>query len=134
MIEIAGEGAFIQIDIINFVTDKKWWGAGDFIECNFYYRNSDIVFTARAANIYYHFLQELYVDLKDLLARKKENCFFGDRAHVVALDFMKNKDTLGYLIEFEFCYYDGSDLEFRGNLQSSEEELKKFIQEIEFLL
>lgn len=143
MLEIKCENELIQIDIIEFITNQKKWGSGDNIKCNIYFTKFECKFTSKDVVISYDVFNQFHSDLKQLLNNKKDHCLLTDQNSVISLKIHKDKDQFpslrenddfDRLIEFEFFYYAGSDISFKGFLFVDTSSLNNFREEIEFLL
>ncbi|MDI2091440.1 hypothetical protein [Commensalibacter oyaizuii] len=143
MIEIKCENELIQFDIVEFVTGKKKWGSGDVVKCNVYFTKFECKFTSKDIVISYDAFNQFHTDLTQLLNNEKDHCLLSDQQGVVSLKIHKNKDgfpslreneDFDRLIEFEFFYYAGSDMSFKGFLFVDTDSLRSFEKEIELLL
>lgn len=143
MIKIQCESELIQVDIIEFITDKKWWGVGDSIKCNIVFTKYACKFTSKNAVITYEMLKQFNFDLKQLLDNKTDCCLLTDQSHLVSLKIHKDEykfpdlrdnNNFNRLIEFQFYYYVESDVSLGGFLFVNDSALNETIKEIELLL
>ncbi|CAI3929136.1 unnamed protein product [Commensalibacter communis] len=143
MIKIECERELIQFDIIDFNTNKEYWGAGDTINCHVYFTKFECLFTSKNVVINYDALKQFHIDLKQLLNNKKDYVLLVDQNKVISLKIYQDKnnfpslrknDELKRLIEFEFFYYIGSDISLKGYLFVDDNSLIKTLEEIECLL
>ncbi|CAI3929452.1 unnamed protein product [Commensalibacter communis] len=143
MIKIECERELIQFDIIDFNTDKEYWGAGDTINCHIYFTKFDCQFTSKNVVINYNVLKQFHIDLKLLINNKKDHALLIDQNNVVSLNIhhgkknfpnLRKNDEFKRLIEFEFFYYIGSDISLKGYLFVDDNSLIKTLEEIKCLL
>lgn len=120
MIDIIITHGLITIDIIEFITDKKWLGSGDDIKCNVYFEKFQCKFMSKDVVISYDELQQFHSDLKQLLHNNK-NCFFSDKKGIISL-------------EFKLFYYAGSNINFTGHSSVYKDSLRQTIEQIEVFL
>lgn len=143
MIKIQSEQELIQVDIIEFITDKKWWGVSDSIKCNIVFTKYACKFTSKDVVITYEMLKQFNCDLKQLLNNETDCCLLTDQRHIVSLKIHKDKDkfsdlrdnnNFNRLIEFQFYYHVESDVSLSGFLFVNDSALNETIKEIEVLL
>lgn len=143
VIEIKCENELIQIDIIEFITDKQKWGSGDIVKCNVYFTKFECKFTSKDIVISYDSFNQFHTDLRQLLNNEKDQCLLTDQNSVISLKIHKDKrdfpklrenDDFDRLIEFEFFYYAGSNISFKGFLFVNTNSLNTFEKEIQFLI
>lgn len=140
MIDIIITHGLITIDIIEFITDKKWLGSGDDIKCNVYFEKFQCKFMSKDVVISYDELQKFHSDLKQLLHNKK-SCFFSDKKGIISLKFGIYKDKISSLVEcndcsleFKLFYYAGSNINFTGHSSVYKDSLRQTIEQIEVFL
>lgn len=143
MLEIKCENELIQIDIIEFITDQKKWGSGDNIKCNVYFTKYECKFTSKDVVISYEVFNQFHSNLKQLLSNERDYCLLTDQNSIISLKIHKDKqvspslrenDDFDRLIEFEFFYYAGSDISFKGFLFVNTNSLNNFEKELQILL
>lgn len=135
MITIRGENAIIEIQIIDITNNPKGDSYYDnFIECNFYYKNQDVLFTSKNILISDFELENLYSDLKQLAKNNVENCQFEPDRNVISIYFLKDKNSSDFLLNLNFYLEWESDTLLQSKLRISEEQLNDFIQEIHCIM
>lgn len=140
MIDIISAHGIITIDIIEFITDKKWIGSGDNIKCNVYFEKFECKFMSKDVVISYDELQQFHLDLKQFLHNKK-SCCFSDKKGVISLKLGIYKDKTSSLVEcndcsleFKLFYYEGSNINFTGHSSVYKNSLRQTIEQIEIFL
>lgn len=135
MITIRGENAIIEIQIIDITNNPKVVSYYDnFIKCNFYYKNQDVLFTSKNILINDFELKNLYSNLKQLTKNSIENYQFEPDRSVVSIHFLKDQYSSDILLHLKFYLEWESDTLLQSKLRISEEQLNDFIKEIYFLM